>query len=184
MMHLLSENPCPDKTRSDLEWDRLTGALALRCEGEMGKALARDLDFAPTRSETRARLARSQEALHLYRKAEPLPAPGLADVREAIDRLGVSGVLAGVEIRAIGKMLESARTLRRFLASRRANFPALAEALTTDPTLDSLCDEIDSSFDADGTLSDRASPRLKELRGEQQQARARILSRLDELMNR
>jgi DNA mismatch repair protein MutS2 len=183
-MHPLSENPCPDKTRSDLEWDRLTDALARHCEGDMGKALARDLDFAPTRSETRARLARSQEALHLYRKAEPLPAPGLADVREAIDRLGVSGVLAGVEIRAIGTMLESARTLRRFLASRKANFPALADALTTDPTLDSLCDEIDSSFDADGTLSDRASPRLKELRGEQQQARARILSRLDDLMNR
>jgi DNA mismatch repair protein MutS2 len=184
MMHALVENPCPEKTRADLEWDRLTEALASRCEGVMGKALARDLDFAPTRAETRARLARSEEATRLYRKAEPLPAPGLADVREAIDRLGVNGVLAGVEIRAIGKMLESARTLRRFLASRRANFPALAEALTTDPTLDSLCDEIDSSFDADGTLSDRASPRLKELRGEQQQARARILSRLDDLMNR
>jgi DNA mismatch repair protein MutS2 len=184
MMHALVENPCPEKTRADLEWDRLTEALAARCEGAMGKALAHDLDFAPTRAETRARLARSEEATRLYQKAEPLPAPGLSDVREAIDRLGVGGVLSAIEIRAIGKMLESARTLRRFLASRRANFPALAEALTTDPTLDSLCDEIDSSFDADGTLSDRASPRLKELRGEQQQARARILSRLDDLMNR
>jgi DNA mismatch repair protein MutS2 len=184
MIHPLVEDPCPDKTRTDLEWDRLTLALAARCEGEMGKALARDLDFAPTRSETRARLARSQEALQLYRKAEPLPAPGLTDVREAIDRLGVNGVLAGVEIRAIGKMLESARTLRRFLASRKSNFPALHEALTTDPTLDTLYEEIDGSFDMDGTLSDRASPRLKELRGEQQQARARILSRMDELMTR
>lgn len=184
-MHPLVENPCPDKTRADLEWDRLTAALASRCEGVMGKALARDLDFASTRLETRARLARSEEATRLYQKAEPLPAPGLSDVRDAIDRLGVNGVLAAVEIRAIGKMLESARTLRRFLASRRSTTcPALAEALTTDPTLDKLAEEIDSSFDADGTLSDHASPRLKELRGEQQQARARILSRLDDLMTR
>src|ERR1700735_5665881 len=114
MMQPLVEKPCPEKTRADLEWDRLTEALASRCEGTMGKALARHLDFAPTRSETRARLARSEAATRMSQQAGPLPAPGLADVREAIDRLGVGGVLSAIEIRAIGKMLESARTLRRF----------------------------------------------------------------------
>ena len=42
-MQPLVQDPCPDKTRADLEWDRLTLALAARCEGEMGKSLARDL---------------------------------------------------------------------------------------------------------------------------------------------
>ena len=175
---------CPQKTRVDLEWDRLLDALAARCEGEMGKALARDWDFAETHDGARTRLARSKEAADLYRKGESIPVEGLTDVREAVARLAVGGVLAAVEIRGVGKMLSSARTLRRFLNSRRTSHPALADALTTDPTLDSLAEEIESSFDADGTLSDRASPRLRELRGEQQQARARILSRLDDLMNR
>ncbi|MGH7327090.1 MAG: endonuclease MutS2, partial [Polyangiaceae bacterium] len=180
----LSPDPCPQKTRADLEWDRVLHALAVRCEGEMGKALALDLDFAETRADVRTRLARSKEASDLYRKGEPLPVDALEDVRDAVARLAVGGVLAAIEIRSIGKMLSSARTLRRYLNSRRTNYPALADALTTDPTLDSLAEEIESSFDADGTLSDSASPRLKELRGEQQQARARILSRMDDLMVR
>lgn len=180
----LAENPCPSKSRADLEWDRLLEALAARCEGEMGKALARAWDFAETRDGVRMRLARAKEASDLYRKGEPLPAQDLDDVRDAVARLAVGGVLAAIEIRAIGKMLASARALRRYLNSRRSSHPALADALTTDPTLDSLAEEIESSFDADGTLSDRASPRLKELRGEQQQARTRILSRLGDLMNR
>ena len=33
----LSE-PCPEKTRADLEWDRVLSALAERCASEMGKA--------------------------------------------------------------------------------------------------------------------------------------------------
>lgn len=178
------KDPCPAKTRADLEWDRLLEALAARCEGEMGKALALELDFAETRSDVRLRLARSKEAADLYRRGEPLPVEGLTDVTDAVARLRVGGVLANVEIRAVGKMLSSARTLRRYLHQRRENFPALSDALGTDPTLDELAEEIESSFEIDGTLADSASPRLKELRGEQQQARARILSRLDDLMNR
>ena len=40
------------------------------------------------------------------------------------------------------------------------------------------------SFEADGTLADRASPRLRELRGEWHAARQRMLSRMEELMSR
>ncbi|MBX3218483.1 MAG: Smr/MutS family protein, partial [Labilithrix sp.] len=54
----------------------------------------------------------------------------------------------------------------------------------TDPTLDALADELAEAFDPDGTLSDRASPRLKELRGEFHAARQRMLSRLEDLMSK
>jgi DNA mismatch repair protein MutS2 len=81
-------------------------------------------------------------------------------------------------------MLGAARALRRFLASRRAELPSLFEACSTDPTLDALADEIAGSFDPDGTLADRASPRLRELRGEWRAARQRMLSRMEDLMSR
>ena len=78
-------------------------------------------------------------------------------MHEATERARVGGVLSPVELRAVGKMLASARALRRFLAARRAQAPALFEACSTDPTLDVLADEITGSFEADGTLSASAT---------------------------
>jgi DNA mismatch repair protein MutS2 len=175
-------DPCPDKTRSDLEWDRLLAALASRCVSEMGRALARELPFAATRDEARRLEDEAREAKDLLDTVEALPVVELGDVSGAIGRVGAAGVLAPGEIRDIGKALSAARTLRRFLASRRSRIPALHAACSTDPTLDALADELAQSFDADGTLSDRASPRLKELRSEYASSRQRMLARLEDLM--
>jgi DNA mismatch repair protein MutS2 len=81
-------------------------------------------------------------------------------------------------------MMEGARTLRRFLTSRKTELPALFSACSTDPSLDQVADELASSFEADGTLADRASDRLRQLRSEWHAARQRMLSRMEELMKR
>lgn len=177
-------DPCPAKTRSDLEYDRVLAALASRCVSEMGKALARQLPFAATRPLARVLLDEAREATELLDAVEPLPVVALSDVSSAASRVGASGVLAPTELRELGKALEAARALRRFLGARRSRVPALHAACSTDPTLDALADELASAFDPDGTLSDRASPRLKELRGEFHAARQRMLGRLEDLMSR
>jgi DNA mismatch repair protein MutS2 len=177
-------DPCPAKTRADLEWDRVLGALVDRCAGPLGRGLAAALPFASTREEARALLAQAAEARRQLEDGRPLPTGEVDDVGEAIERARVGGVLSPVELRAIGKLLGAARALRRFLGARRAELPALFDACSTDPTLDVLADEITGSFEADGTLSDRASPRLRELRGEWHAARQRMLSRMEELMSR
>src|SRR6202012_3356780 len=61
---------------------------------------------------------------------------------------------------------------------------ALFDACATDPTLDDLADSINGAFEVDGALADHASPRLRELRGEWHAARQRMLSRMEDLMNR
>lgn len=177
-------DPCPAKTRSDLEYDRLLEALADRCVSEMGKTLARELPFAETRDAARLYANEAREASDLLDGGEPMPVLSLSDVSQALGRIGASGVLSSIEIREVGKSLAAARTLRRFLAVRRSRLPALHDACTTDASLDTLADELASAFDPDGTLSDRASPRLKELRGEFQVARQRMLTRLEDLMNK
>ena len=177
-------DPCPAKTRSDLDWSRLLEALASRCVSHMGRALALALPFAATRADTRQRLSEAREATELLAATEPLPVVELGDVSSALGRVGAAGVLAPAEIREIGKALAAARVLRRFLSTRRARIGTLFDACATDPTLDLLADELAHAFDADGSLSDRASPRLKELRGEYQLARTRMLSRLEDLMQK
>jgi DNA mismatch repair protein MutS2 len=183
-LHPLRSDPCPPKTRSDLEWDRVLASLASRCVGPLGRELALALPFAATRDEARTFLEQSAEATKLLEAERPLPVGEVDEVNEAIERARIGGVLAPVELRAVGRMLGAARALRRFLASRRAELPALFEACSTDPTLDELADEIAGSFDPDGTLADHASPRLRELRGEWRAARQRMLARMEELMTR
>ena len=183
-MEPLRPDPCPPKTRADLEWDRVLSAVAERCAGPLGRGLAVALPFAQTREEARSVLAQAQEARRQLDEGRPLPAGEVDDVGEATERARVGGVLSPAELRSIGRMLGAARALRRFLAARRAQAPALFDACSTDPTLDVLADEISGSFEADGTLSDRASPRLRELRGEWHAARQRMLSRMEELMSR
>ena len=183
-MHPLRPDPCPPKTRSDLQWDAVLSSLADRCAGPLGRRLALDLPFAASREEARANLRQAAEAAALLEQARPLPVGQVDDVVDAVERARIGAVLAPGELRAIGRMLGAARVLRRFLAGSRVELPALFEACSTDPTLDSLSDEIDRSFDADGTLADRASPRLRELRGEWHAARQRMLARMEELLSR
>lgn len=162
----------------------MLAAVAERCAGPLGRELARVLPFAATREEARAALAQSWEACLLLEEGTPLPMGDLPEVYEAIERARVGGVLAPAELRAVGRMLEAARSLRRFLGSRRAQLPALSAECSTDPTLDDVADAIAGSFEPDGTLSDRASVRLRELRGEWHAARQRMLARMEDLMVR
>ncbi len=162
----------------------MLGAVASRCAGPLGRELALALPFAETRGQARDFLAQSAEAVRVLEDGRTLPVGEVDDVREAIERARVGGVLSPVELRGIGRLLGAARALRRFLSSRRAAAPALFEACSTDPTLDDLADEISGSFEPDGTLADRASPRLRELRSEWHAARQRMLSRMEDLMAR
>jgi DNA mismatch repair protein MutS2 len=180
----LREDPAPRKTRSDLEWDRVLGALGERCATAMGRAEAMALPFATTRDEARVSLTQAREACALAEKGESLPMASLPDVDEAVSRLRVGGVLGPAELRALAHVLGSARSLRRFLSARRAEAPALHEACATDPTLDSLADDVARCFEADGTLADNASPRLKELRSEYGASRERMVRRLEEMMTK
>ncbi len=175
---------CPEKTRHDLEWDRVLGALAERCGTPMGREAALHLPFIESNAELRRALDEAREASELLRDGEPLLFGELVDVAEALSRLRVSGVLGAIELRAVASVLAQARGLRRFLGMRKVRLPALLDACTTDPMLDAAADEVSSAFEPDGTLSDKASPRLRELRAEASASRQRILSRLEDIMGR
>jgi DNA mismatch repair protein MutS2 len=178
----LSHDPAPPKTRSDLEWHRVLDAVAARCSSVLGQDLAHDLPFEGTRAGVRAALAESREARELFDRGEPLPVFDLPDVREAMGRLRVGAVLSPHELFAMSRLLERARTLRRFLASHEERCPTLAAVCSTDPTLDRVARDVGDAFDPDGTLKDDASPRLKELRIERATAKNRMVSRLEELL--
>lgn len=175
-------DPCPQKTRGDLEWDRLLEALAGRCASERGRAAALRLPFLSSRRAITGSLAEVGEAIHMQERGEPLPRTQLPDLVPPLERVRVGAPLAAEEIRAVATALVQARALRKFLRGRADELPALLAACDSDPSLDALAHELERSFDSDGAVSDLASDRLRDLRDEQRTARARLQRRLEELV--
>jgi DNA mismatch repair protein MutS2 len=183
-MATVLRDPCPPKTAQDLEWPRLLEALAARCEGAAGRRLALALPFHESLAAMTRALDEVREAFDLASMDDPLPLAGLVDLDSGIARARIGATLANEELRQVRDALSAARRLRKYLSAHRAAAPLLFEACATDPTLDQLGDVLASAFDPDGTLSDRASPRLGELRSERRQTRERLVHRLDELIRK
>ena len=177
-------DPCPAKTRADLEWDRLLAALAIRCASPAGRAVARALPFASSRAGVLTALGEVREAVDLDLAGEPLPSADVPAVGPGLDRARIGAVLSNEELRGVIAGLAAARTLRRFLQPRRERAPLLDAACTVDPSLEALERRLAACFDPDGSLADRASPRLLELRAERRAARDRLVRRLDELIKK
>ena len=176
--------PCPEKTRADLEWDRVLAAIADRCESAMGKAAAQSLPFQSTREDVVRRANEARDALALREAGDAIPLQALVPIDLALDRLRIGAVLRPPSSVPMAQLILKARSARRFLTARQERIPALFQACATDPTLDAVGNEVHDSFDASGLLADHASARLKELRQEQRAARARMMSRISDLMQR
>ena len=180
----LHSQPCPPKTRADLEWDRILAALADRCTSHLGKRRARSLPFAEGGSEVRLALSEVREAVDFDIAGEPLPSFDLPEIDAALDRTRIGAPLSNEELRAVIACLGAARMLRRFLHSRRHRAPALDAACAIDPSLETLERDLSAAFDPDGTLADRASPRLADLRSERRSTRDRLVRRLEDLIHK
>lgn len=168
------------KTQQDLEWSRIVAAVAVRCVGS-SRGMD-DLDLAESDAAMRVALSESREAFGLLEAGDPLPLDGLRDIRESVIRVERGGALEAHELLHIADVVRVARNLRRFLSSRRSRAPHLAEACSTDGTLDALEDELRAAIDPDGTVADRASADLGRLRAEVSNLRDRIVGRLEELL--
>jgi DNA mismatch repair protein MutS2 len=169
------------KTLRDLQWSRLVAAVAARCAGPLGARLDA-LELAPDLAGARVSMEETREVLALRNDGEPLPLAGIRDVRTSLDRVARSGSLDGPGLRDLRLTLGAARALRVFLSRRRDRAPRLGAACPLDPTLDALEEEIGAAIEADGTISDSASPELRRLRQEVANLRAKIVSRLEAML--
>jgi DNA mismatch repair protein MutS2 len=130
----------------------------------------------------RRELARVGEVASLFRRGDGLLAEAVPDVGRPLSRLRIEGsVLEGQELLAIGRMLGSARRVHADL--RRVEEQAPLAAAMLHPLPDKSVERrLEQSLDGDGSLLDSASPGLAAARREVQQARQRLLRRLDALL--
>jgi DNA mismatch repair protein MutS2 len=171
-----------DKTFEDLEWGRLTAAIRARLAGPRPEE--RQIPLATTIEGARNAMRETAEALSFLIRGEPIPLDGIRDIRPSLSRIAREGSLDGPSLRDVEVTLRAASALRKFLGARRDEAPCLHGAVAIDPTLDRLADEIGAAIEPDGTVSDRASPDLRKLRTEVHNLRARLVSRLEEMIQK
>ena len=175
-------NEAEEKTLADLEWDQVERAVADRCRGPLRDELT--LSLADSFEETARSLAESREAWSSIERGEPLPLEGLTDISESLRHLEREGVLDGSALKDIRMTLRGASLLRRFLAERKERLPYLHRACAIDPTLEGLEEELGLSIGDDGSILDSASAELAHLREEASNLRARMIRKLEDIIQK
>jgi DNA mismatch repair protein MutS2 len=170
------------KTLADLEWNQIEQAVADRCRGPLREGLA--LQLAPSFEETERALAEAREAWTLLDRGDPLPLEGICEIAPSLQHLEREGVLDGGALKDIRTTLWASAALRRFLGQRKDTVPYLHRVCAIDPTLDGLEEEVGMSIGDDGSILDSASAELARLREEVANLRARIIRKLEDLIQK
>ena len=174
--------PFSSRTLQDLAYADVLAALSSRCRTDVGREKARLRPFLEGEADVRTALARVEEARVLLAEDEALPLEAVADVRGSLERAAKGAMLEPAELRACARTLFAFLRTRQALAAREAVLPLLAALRLALPELEPLAARLDSSFEADGTLSERASPALKDARARVRALHRAIKGRLDSLL--
>jgi len=107
----------------------------------------------------------------------------VADIRGSVERAEKGGLLEPRELTGCAQTLFAFTRTREALAEKSGLVPRLAFVGQRLPDLERLAARIDRCFEADGEISERASPALKEARDRIRGLHRAIKSRLDTLLH-
>jgi len=165
-----------------IELEPVLARVAAHAAGPLGAERVRRRRPTIDTDWIRVELARVAEVAGLFRGGDGLLAEPVPDVGEALARLRIAGsVLEGAELAGIHRALMATRSVHADLSRVAPQTPRAAELLRPLPDR-RLERRLEQSVDADGTLLDSASSRLAAARREVQDARNRLLRRLEGLL--
>lgn len=168
-----------------LEWSRLCQHLSTFAATKPGTLAAQRLVIPPCQRESEALLAQTLEAYWLDQKTTGLSFSGIRDIGSALDRAQRQGLLGGEELLAIATTLSGARQLRRTIDAQEPEHLPMLQALVAElRTYPELEQHIHHCIDDRGDVTDRASPKLGNIRGKLKSIRSDIQQRLQRILQR
>ncbi len=167
-----------------LEWQRLCQHLATFATTKLGVVASQHLQIPSTPAETLILLTQTQEAYSLeLRLPQGLSLDGIQDIGAALERVERQGILFGDELLAIANTLAGARKLRRVIDAEE-DVPMLTQLVSELRTYPELEQEIHRCIDDHGDVTERASPKLGDIRAKLRQVRGRIQQILQGILQR
>lgn len=158
--------------------ERLAAATSFAAGRELAEALVPSADAGLVRK----RLAETGEALKLMERGGHDLLGGVRDVREAISRARLGGVLSGAELLDVAAVAAAIRKARRTLLADPDAWPNLAERALRLGTFLMLEEAIGNCIGQEGQVLDDASPELARLRARLRTLHNRIRDRLDGIL--
>lgn len=172
----------PEKTTRELGWPQILTALADLARTPVGREQAFALPFLESREEILQQLGHVAETRRLLSRGEEIPLADAPDARPHLVRAAREGVLEPVALLECSRLIRTGARVRRFLHARRETAPALAGKAEGLNEFEPLAAEIERAIEPSGTISDRASPFLAELRERTRALHRTIKTRIDSLL--
>ncbi len=170
------------RTLRVLEFPVIGERLAVLCVSPQGREKAQALRPAPVLAEVERRQRETSEARALAETAGGLPIHGVRDVRDAVHRATIGGVLSSADLLDLRQTLAAARALQGFLAAHRAAAPVLTDAAAGLGVFPDLEEAIRQAIGDDGAILNGASPDLGRIRRERRTGETRVRERLEQIL--
>jgi len=167
-----------------VEWDLVRALLAREAKTPMGQERALTLEPRIDPDAVRLELALTREGRQALAQTGAPPWGSIPDVRLSLDRARTDGVLLeGAELVALVPLIEAGSRLRAYGLSVPAVAPTLAARFARLPSLTPLHALLTRSLTPEGTLTDEASPRLRQIRRALREQREQIVKALEALLS-
>ena len=165
-----------------IEWDAVRGLLAREARTAMGRERALEALLLSDLIDIHVELELTREARAVLTTFGAPPLENLPDVRVLLDRCSAEGsVLDGAELVLLIPVLGAARALSTWAHGIGSVAPKLSAQATALPALADLHELLRRCLDDDGSVTDRASRRLGQLRRDILDRRRRIVEDLERL---
>lgn len=174
-----------ERTYRVLEFEKILTRLSTYASSALGKELALKLRPSCQPDEIKTWQAETTEARLLSQSGEKVPLGGIHDLRAALRKASLGGVLSPEELAAVGDTCRATRLLKAFFSGEKAELAptlaALAVGLTAFPDLER---EIEQAVEPEeGRVKDNASPLLSRLRAQIRTFQNRVRDKLDALVH-
>jgi len=165
-----------------LEFNKIIDKLIDKADTSLGKTLAKTTK-PKTDLETVLHLqAETDQAVQILRLNQTLPFGGISDIRPAVKRAEIGGILSAGECLQVQSTLYGTKNIKRFMDQMEEPEAPLIRALTEElEPLSPLEREIKSCIDEHGHVMDAASDTLRQIRTKIRTSESRIRERLESL---
>jgi DNA mismatch repair protein MutS2 len=168
-----------------LEWQRLCQNLSTFAATKLGVVAARQLRLPTTQGQSEELLAQTQEIYDLEQQLDSgWTFKGIKDIGESLERLAIGGILSAQELLDLATTLAGMRYLRRLIDAKSEELVTLSKLVADVRTYPEIEQEIYHCIDDRAEITDRANPKLADIRSEIKQLRSRIYQVLQGIMQR
>jgi DNA mismatch repair protein MutS2 len=169
-----------------LEYEKIKQQLMHYTASSLGKSRIADLMPSGDLNEVKRMQGETEEGATVLRLKGSIPFGGITDVRSALKRSKIGGILQAKELIDIADTIRGARLMKSFIADlvedRALDLPILMELVTAIDPPGGLERKIRSAIDDQGGVMDSASPALRHIRGQIRTCDSRVKQKLENIV--